>query len=78
MANKSGALMVRYLTVNDACQGLSRTHTLQKNEKGGFTGLTDVKMIPASVRAEPGRHTARQWQAKCVKAAVCLICCDLL
>lgn len=60
------------LTVDDVCQGIIRVHTFQKNEKVCFTGLTDVKMIPASVHAEAGRRTARRWQAECVKAAVCV------
>ncbi len=60
------------LTVDDVCRAIIRVRTLQRNERVCFTGLTDVKMIPASVRADTGRHAAWRWRAECVKAAVCI------
>lgn len=60
------------VTADNVCHGIIRVHTSQKNEKVCFTGLTDVKMIPAPVRAEAGHHAAWRWQAECVKAAVCV------
>lgn len=73
--------MTHDLTVHDVLQVIIRVHTLEENEKVCCTGLTDVKMIPASVHTEAGRHTAWRWRTECVKAAVCVwsavICSDL-
>lgn len=50
--------MTHDLLVHEACGAITRAHTLQKNDKVRFAGLTDVEIIPASVHAETGRHPA--------------------
>lgn len=47
------------VAVDGVYQGIIRVHASQKNETVFFTSWTDVKMIPALVRAVAGHHAVQ-------------------